>query len=502
LPTGTGKTLLAATWLLQHRADRPAADPPPLVLIVLPFLSIIDQTTKEYQGLLKGLGLDPGDLISYHSLSDRTYDTSLDDKSQEFFLDTWRSSVVITTFDQFLMALLSPRGKHQMRFHHLTDAVIVLDEVQTLPPRLWTPLQAVLSELVRMGTTRILAMSATQPGFLPNNSELIAAPEAFFNQMHRYKIVLRLGTSIRLTDFAAECVQRLPEWGMRKVLITLNTRRSARVIMDSLRKAGGAVEFLTADVTPADRLAAVERIKTCRSCVVVSTQCIEAGVDIDMDLVIRDFGPLDSLIQVAGRCNRNGALERGTVEVVQLKEDDQPTEFASYIYDDVLRFATGEVLAGRKEVMEEEVFPLTKQYFLKLWEKKNTGEDVLRAWASWEETESTKRLLRGIEPPKVAFVVIEKDTELLHDLETAQGVEDRWEKRRAFRRLAARVSLLTVSVYLRDGFDPSRYGEPFPPGKTAREAWFWLLKPGYYTSDRGLDLGAAAEEAEGWGAII
>src|SRR4029077_17721420 len=137
---------------------------------------------------------------------------------------------------------------------------------------------------------------------------------------------------------------RLPEWRGRKVLITLNTRRSARVGMKALRQGGEQVEFLTADVTPADRLAAVKRIKEAASCLVVSTQCIEAGVDIDMDMVIRDFGPLDSLIQVAGRCNRNGERERGTVEVVRLREDDREMEFASYIYDEVLRGVTGEVL--------------------------------------------------------------------------------------------------------------------------------------------------------------
>jgi CRISPR-associated endonuclease/helicase Cas3 len=502
LPTGTGKTLLAATWALRHRAERGSGGPPPLVLVVLPYLSIIDQTTKEYEGVFDEMGLDPGDLISYHSLSDRTYDPNLEDKSQDFFLDTWHSSVVITTFDQFCLALLSPRGKHQMRFHHLADAVIVLDEVQTLPPRLWAPLQAVLDELVRMGTTRILAMSATQPGFLPNACELVADPASVFRQMQRYRLVLRHGTSMRLSDFARACVSRLPDWRERKVLITLNTRRSARAVMEALRQAGQSVEFLTADVTPADRLSAVDRIKDASSCLVVSTQCIEAGVDIDMDVVIRDFGPLDSIVQVAGRCNRNGKPGRGTVEVVLLREDDRETEFASYIYDPVLREVTGQVLAGREEVLEEEVFSLTHQYFDGLRARKNTGEDFLRAWAGWEETDSVKRLLRGPERPQVAFVVIEEDPGLRGDLEAAQRIEDRWQRRRAFRRLAARVARVTVSVFLRRGFEPSNYGEPFPQGQQDDDAWFWLLRPGLYTVEGGMDLGVAAQEQEGWGVIL
>ena len=191
LPTGTGKTLLAASWALSLR-ERIAREEgqPPLVLIVLPFLAIIDQTVKEYQDLLRG-HVEAGDMISYHSLSDRTYAPDLEDKSQDFFLNTWQSDVVVTTFDQFLFALLSPKSRHQMRFHHLADALIVLDEVQALPCVLWDPLRTALDGLTKLGTTHVLAMSATQPGFLKSPHELIDAPGEFFGQMKRYRIVLR-----------------------------------------------------------------------------------------------------------------------------------------------------------------------------------------------------------------------------------------------------------------------------------------------------------------------
>jgi CRISPR-associated endonuclease/helicase Cas3 len=190
------------------------------------------------------------------------------------------------------------------------------------------------------------------------------------------------------------------------------------------------------------------------------------------------------------------------VEVVRLREDDQEKEFASYIYDQVLRDATEKVLGDRQEVLEEEVFPLTARYFEELHSRKDTGRKVLEAWAGWGEAESVRRLLRGEEQPKVAFVVTENDPTLRDALAAAQAVPDRWERRRAFRRLAARVAGSTVSVYLRPGFEPSRYGEPFPPGKGDEEAWFWLLKPGRYVAGRGLDLGAGTEEAEGWGVML
>src|SRR5262249_12569772 len=157
-----------------------------------PFLTVIEQTADEYDCLFPGAS-DTGVITNYHSISDRTYAPDLEDQSQDFFLDTWRSDVVVTTFDQFLYALLSPKARHQMRFHHLADAVVVLDEVQAFPCGLWEPLRHVLTELTRLGSTHILAMSATQPGFLPDARELIDRPDEYFGRMKRYQIVLRHG---------------------------------------------------------------------------------------------------------------------------------------------------------------------------------------------------------------------------------------------------------------------------------------------------------------------
>jgi CRISPR-associated endonuclease/helicase Cas3 len=416
LPTGTGKTLLAASWALTLREKINAAEgQPPLVLIVLPFLAIIDQTAKEYEELFRGY-VEAGELISYHSLSDRTYAPDLEDNSQGFFLDTWQSNVVITTFDQFLFALLSPKAKHQMRFHHLADALIVLDEVQALPCILWEPLRRVLGELTKLGSTRLLAMSATQPGFLNNPHELIGKCQDFFQQMARYRIVLRHQVPMKLESFIQECRSRLPEWAGRRVLITLNTRRSARQVRDELAlnlPAGMALEFLSADVAPKDRLRAISRIKervqNSEPCLVVSTQCVEAGVDIDMDLVIRDFGPLDSIIQIAGRCNRHNLRSRGRVEIACLVDDESGRSFAGMIYDKILLHVTQQTLGGRETLDEEEIFPLTADYFTRLAKEKNTGEEEIQHWGRWEEMTAVRKLLRGVQPPQVSFLVIQND---------------------------------------------------------------------------------------------
>jgi CRISPR-associated endonuclease/helicase Cas3 len=506
LPTGTGKTLLAASWTLTLR-ERIAREEgqPPLVLIVLPYLAIIDQTAKEYKELLGG-HVEAGEMISYHSLSDRTYAPDLEDKSQDFFLNTWRSDVVVTTFDQFLFALLSPKARHQMRFHHLADALIVLDEVQALPCVLWDPLRNALEGLTKLGTSRVLAMSATQPAFLTDPHQLIDKPETFFAKMARYRIVLRHRTPMKLAAFIAECRQRLPGWKGKRVLITLNTRRSARRVRDELEKlvpAGMALEFLSADVTPKDRLAAVERIKKNQPCLVVSTQCVEAGVDIDLDLVIRDFGPLDSIIQIAGRCNRNARRGRGSIEIVSLLDDDSGREFAGMIYDTILLQVTRQVLGDREVIDEEAVFPLTTDYFARLAREKDTGEGETRRWARWEEMTAVRKLLRGEQRTQIAFVVVGNDATLRDALEAARRVPDRWDHRLALRKLAPRIAENTVSIYRPpDPMDPADYADAFPEGAPRGEEWFWLLQDGHYSRERGLDLRGREGDQEALGIAI
>jgi CRISPR-associated endonuclease/helicase Cas3 len=530
LPTGSGKTLLAASWALRLREQLAESGHAPKIVVVLPYLSIIDQTQDEYRRMF-GEDCAPDLLLQSHSLSERVFDSEMDGDTNDFFVDTWQSDLVITTFDQLLFSLLAPEARHQMRFHNLCDALIVMDEIQTLPCKLWDPVASVLDHLTRMGNTRILAMSATQPGFLRSPQELTPDPSELYGQLSRYVLKLRHRETQSLEEFVAEVLDRLSEWEGKRVLLTFNTRRSARAVRDVIaeRMESAAPEepcsiapcgrdpadqrrgqgrgqapmlqgtgevraplfFLTADVTPGDRLDAIVDIKKGNPCVVVSTQCIEAGVDIDMDYVTRDFAPLDSLIQVAGRCNRNASKDRCTVEIVSLKSD-RGRSFAQMVYDDVLLQATRTVLGSRESVNEEDILTLTEQYFRILKDERDLGEAFTRAWAYWEDSAAVRSLLRGDRTRQVTFVVIERDPELVPLLDEVAEIDDRWEKRRALRRLAGRIARVSVSLYARPTMDPADYACLDPTGR------FWLLRPGYYHPATGLQL-ARPEEEESWG---
>ena len=490
LPTGMGKTMVAASWALKLRNALKEGNHFSKVVIVLPYLSIIDQTVQEYKELLGELGT-PDILLQMHSISDRVFDPEMDGNSNDFFVDTWQSPFVITTFDQFLFALFGPRAKHLMRYHNLYDALIVMDEVQTLPCKLWDSVNHLFQTMTQVGNARFLVMSATQPGFLTSATELLADPENEFANFQRYQLVLKHGNKQPLEDFASSIIDRLSEFEDKRILITLNTRRSARYVRDALEEEGVVpLFFISADVTPKDRFISIQKIKEGNPCIVVSTQCVEAGVDIDMDLVIRDFGPFDAIVQIAGRCNRNNKKSRCDVEIVSLVNENS-RDFAAMIYDDYSLQETHKVLDKREKIGEEEIYGLCSTYFNALG-KRDTGKDITKAFACWQEVPSVRELLRGKENDKYEFVVAKEDRGLIKAIAEALAIEERWEKRRAIRNLAGRIGRVTVSVYAKRGWDPEDFADARGP--------FWILRDEYYQSDRGLVL--PETETEYTGAMI
>lgn len=490
-PTGSGKTFLAATWALtlRERLLREAGTRPK-VIVVLPFLSVIDQTAQQYHRLLSQAQVeaDGSWLLASHSLAQREYAQGLEEQEESFFLDTWRSELIVTTYDQFLAALLDNRARYQMRFHHLLDALIVLDEVQSLPAALWNPLDHALRALSAMSETKVLLMSATLPAVLSNPTVLLPNYHQYFRQLARYRLHFRQSTPLMLEDFIAEIQNRLLDWlaDGERVLITLNTRASARQVFVALQEAWPVnadyvdLLFITADVTPKDRLERIERIKKNRPCVVVSTQTVEAGVDIDMTRVLRDFAPWDSLVQIAGRCNREGFRPREPVEIVQLT-DDRGHAYADRIYDAVHLAVTHQIVEGLSILDEENALPISEQYFALLSARKDTGAAYLRRFARWQPTEPVREILRGKQRLSYTFLVLEQDPSLREAMREANQHADRWQRREAWRKLAARIAAISIEIIARPGFSPNSIADPLFGDS-------WALRPGYYSSVAGLNM--------------
>jgi CRISPR-associated endonuclease/helicase Cas3 len=207
-----------------------------------------------------------------------------------------------------------------------------------------------------------------------------------------------------------------------------------------------------------------------------------------MDRVIRDFAPLDALIQIAGRCNRHQRLgdHGGEVEIVSLV-NAKGRAYADLIYDRVLLDMTRELLSEQPERLSEaDVLSLSQRYFQLIRARKDTGAQLTETFARWGELPNIQQLLRGEQVEQTAFLVLAEDENWLRlDLESALTIADRWERRQALRALAGDLQQRSVSVYAKPGFHPQDYAESIGP--------FWILDPQYYAADSGLELGLDQE---------
>jgi CRISPR-associated endonuclease/helicase Cas3 len=483
LPTGAGKTLLAARWALAERVKDAAPErDTPMVIVALPMLSIVDQTERVYREVLGADGGADGELLlAYHSLSERAYDPELEAGTADFFIDTWRSEVVVTTFDQLLLALYSDRAKHAMRYHRLLNARIVIDEVQCVPPVLWTAMREGLAALTKLGRTRVLAMSATPSPCLAGAAPVLEDPAALYSALSRYELHIDVAARVSFEAFVAEVTARCRDNGGRGegTLVTVNTRATAQETWERLSAAGLDPWLLSGDMTPEHRLSVIARLKADPVRVVVSTQCVEAGVDLDMHHVIRDFAPLDALVQIAGRCNRHAHRSApGTVTVLHLR-DARGHDNAATIYDEILLQCTREVLAGRAVVSEREVLALCVDYFGRVAARKNSGQGLFEGWTRIEQALDVARLLRGRDESR-QVLVMERDPDLRGELRAALAVQDRWMRRSALRALAGRIAKSTVSV-------SERVLAGLRTAPLDRWATWSELLPGQYDGVRGID---------------
>jgi CRISPR-associated endonuclease/helicase Cas3 len=480
LPTGAGKTLIAARWALEERERRGGASiDTPTVIIALPMLSIVDQTEEVWRRVLGATEEDGDTLLPYHSLSERDYDPELAQGTADFFIDTWRSEVVVTTFDQLLLALYSDRAKHAMRFHRLLNARIIIDEVQCIPPRLWAAFSGGLRALGVLGRTRVLAMSATPSPCIEGVAEVLDDPGALYAGLARYELRLEHETVLDYDRFVTTVTERCRENLARGegTLVTVNVRATAQETWEQLRNGGLDPLLLSGDMTPAHRLAVIHGLKANPVRVVVSTQCVEAGVDIDMHHVIRDLAPLDALVQIAGRCNRHAhRTASGTVTVVHLK-NPRGGDDARMIYDPVLLQCTEQVLNGRAVIAEREVLDLCREWFGRVEERKYRGGDDFKKWARIEAELDVRGLLRGEDREQEQVLVIEQDPSLEQDIRDAIAIPDRWQRRSKLRSLSARLARRSLSVA------PAVFR-----ALDTRPVGYWrALRPGQYDPVRGVD---------------
>ena len=242
----------------------------------------------------------------------------------------WSAPVIITTSVRFFEALFSDRPTVCRKLHNIAGSVVVFDEAQSLPASLTSAtLRAVNALCSRYHTTMVFS-TATQPDFAARKDlnwtpcEILPEHRKLFEALKRVNVEWRIGNETPLEAIAEEMA------GCARVCAIVNLRRHARQIADVLSRLcpEDTVFFLTTDLCPAHRSRQIEiirqRLKQKLPCRVVATQCIEAGVDLDFETLYRALAPLDSIIQAAGRCNRNGCGSMGQVIVFRPEDSRIP----------------------------------------------------------------------------------------------------------------------------------------------------------------------------------
>lgn len=372
VPTGGGKTLASIAFALQHIAhhnQKLAEDAPRRlrrIIVVIPYLNIIQQTTRELRDVFQCVETDPLILEHHSQATDpkpdesgkKDHDADGYDRERplrQLAAENWDAPIIVTTSVQFFDSLFSRRPADARKLHNICQSVLIFDEVQTLPPLLLQPILDALKELTappideaetdpakrneqRPYGCSLVLCTATQPalghdednfpfGFKKENVTHIiddAQARKHFKQLKRveYHGLTKTGEPATMdNDALAKAMLDEPR---HQALAILNTRKQARTLFDLLAEKTktktkeydsmrDAVFHLSTWMYPAHRLAVLEEVRKRlgegRPCFLVSTQCVEAGVDVDFPAVWRAFGPYDSIVQAAGRCNRNGALK-------------------------------------------------------------------------------------------------------------------------------------------------------------------------------------------------
>jgi CRISPR-associated endonuclease/helicase Cas3 len=337
-PTGIGKTLTILDFAIKLKSKiKEKENREAQIIYALPFINIIEQSYEVYKNVLP----DGIKLLAHYQYADvfeQLKESENDYKYNQklMTLDTWQCDVVITSFVQFLQTLIGNKNKLLKKFNHFAGSIIILDEVQTIRLEQIPLVGASLFYLTKFLDARIILMTATKPKIFELANEQILTKENekaestellsdfgdIFKKFNRTKLVSLLNNNDEKIDedkFINDIFGKY--WDKNKsALIVVNKVNRSIDLYDKIKnylednKLHNPLYYLSTNIVPSERLYIIERIKLdikfSKKPILISTQCIEAGVDLDFDMGFRDLAPIDSIIQVAGRINRNNNADK------------------------------------------------------------------------------------------------------------------------------------------------------------------------------------------------
>lgn len=474
LPTGMGKTLASVSWALHHAMHNELKR----IIIVLPFISIIDQTAKELKRIF-------GDewVLEHHSNfnEDEEANKNIANESlqnegytKRLATENWDFPIIVTTSVQFFESLFGNKPSRCRKVHSISQSVVIFDEVQTLPKELVLPTLSMLKNVQKVMGTSFLFCTATQPAFeksegfngIEGIQSLVENPQEVFAATQRVNyIALNQYQPVSIVDLRETVLNNGDS-----ALCIFNTKKQALLFFNEIKANTTCRVFhLSTSMYPAHRKEVIESIRTClrnnEKIIVSSTQLIEAGVDFDFPCVYREIAPLESIIQSAGRCNREGRMaEMGSVFIFTIEDAGAPNKQ----YRALAEFANGLYKGNETLLFEHDFFG---EYYRKAFrlfipdDKKNI--EKARLGFNFKTVAEAYRLIENTTTP--IFIICDESAELYERIKYKPTLS------RADYRAMQQFS---VQVY--DNFMKENIGKM---GKEPQGYWKWY---GTYDNDYGL----------------
>lgn len=316
VPTGGGKTLSSLAFALRHALTHGIRR----IIYVIPYTSIIEQSADQFRLIWQEMG----DVVLEHHSNLDVADASREDTRSRLACENWDAPLIVTTSVQFFESLFASRTSRARKLHNIVNSVVILDEAQLLPPDFLKPVLEVIKELQRNYRVTFVLSTATQPALGPHMSmdfkfpglsglrEIVPEPLSLHKRLKRTTVEVMDKLAMPLSWDALADRLAVHE----SVLCIVNRRDDARTLWEKMPEGTFHLSALMCGAHRSARIAAIKESLTARKPTrVISTQLVEAGVDLDFPVVYRALAGLDSVAQAAGRCNREGLLERGMVHV-------------------------------------------------------------------------------------------------------------------------------------------------------------------------------------------
>lgn len=345
-PTGSGKTLAMLRFALEHAREHGLRR----IVLAVPFLTVVEQTAAIYRRVFAGF---PANFVlEHHSLAGLGEESEREDaeggvsRQRRLLSENWDAPIVLTTNVQLLESLFSNRPAASRKLHRLMRSVVLFDEAQSLPAQLAVPTLAALSHLASAYKSSVVFATATQPAFDTLSeavckhaesgwkpTEIVTGHADLFKKLERVKVEWR--TEKTSWQALADELKSQPQ-----ALVVCNLKRHALALLGAMQGSNG-VFHLSTNLCAEHRRAILDRVRKRlahgQSCRLISTQCVEAGVDVDFPVVYRAFAPLDAVAQAAGRCNREGRLnaqgQYGRVIVFEPEDEREARyQFPTFAY--------------------------------------------------------------------------------------------------------------------------------------------------------------------------